>query len=115
MELCSGEEIFFKLLSHLGVPADSLLPSTLTIPCLIPLGTSMLLPRIYHDRLRVVSHEITNLALIDQFVEIPDDTTYGAGYSVRGAQMAVCNLMNLEHASSKIRKNKLLEVFELLF
>ena len=114
MELCSGEEIFFELLSHLGFPTDSLLPSAVTIPCLMPLGTSMLLSRTYHDRPRVVPNETTNLALIGQFVEIPDDTTYGVEYSVRGAQMAVCNLMNLGHAPSKIRKNKLLEVFELL-
>lgn len=114
MELCSGEEIFFELLSHLGFPTDALLQSAITIPCLMPLGTSMLLSRTYHDRPRVVPHETTNLALIGQFVEIPDDTTYGVEYSVRGAQMAVCNLMNLGHAPSKIRKNKLLEVFELL-
>ncbi|KAJ6134151.1 hypothetical protein N7523_000473 [Penicillium sp. IBT 18751x] len=114
MENCSGEEILFELLSHLGFAADTILPSAITIPCLMPLGTSMLLSRSYHDRPRVVPHETTNLALIGQFAEIPDDTTYGVEYSVRGAQMAVCNLMNLGHAPSKIRRNKLLEVFELL-
>ncbi|KAJ5633253.1 hypothetical protein N7490_009592 [Penicillium lividum] len=114
MELCSGEEIFVELLSHLGFPVDALRPSAITIPCLMPLGTSMLLSRTHQDRPRVVPHETTNLALIGQFVEIPDDTTYGVEYSVRGAQMAVCTLMNLGHAPSKIRKNKLLEVFELL-
>lgn len=114
MELCSGEEIFVELLSLLGFPVDTLLPSAITIPCLMPLGTSMLLSRTYQDRPRVIPHETTNLALIGQFVEIPDDTTYGVEYSVRGAQMAVCNLMNMGHAPSKVKKNKLLEVFELL-
>ncbi|CAG8055747.1 unnamed protein product [Penicillium nalgiovense] len=100
---------------YLGFPADSILPSSITIPCLMPLGTSMLLSRTKDDRPYVVPHETTNFALIGQFVEIPDDTTYSVEYSVRGAQMAVCNLMNLGHAPSNIVKNRLLEVFELLF
>ncbi|KAJ6103907.1 hypothetical protein N7486_004129 [Penicillium sp. IBT 16267x] len=114
MEHCSGEEIFVELLSHLSFPVDALLPSSITIPCLMPLGTSMLLSRTHQDRPRVVPHGTTNLALIGQFVEIPDDTTHGIEYSIRGAQMAVCHLMDLGHAPPKVKKNKLLEVFELL-
>jgi oleate hydratase len=114
MEVCSGEEIFLELLSHLGFPTDLLLSSAITIPCLMPLGSSMLLSRTYQDRPRVIPHETTNVAFVGQYVEIPDDTTYSVEYSVRGAQMAVCNLMDLPHLPPKIRKNKLLEVFELL-
>lgn len=114
MELCSGEEIFFELLSLLGFPTDSLLPSSITIPSLMPLGTSVLLSRTKDDRPRVVPHETTNLAFIGQFVEIPDDTTYSFEYSVRGAQIAVCTLLNLGHHPMKIKKNRLLEVFSLL-
>lgn len=114
MERCSGEEIFLELLSHLGFPTDPLLSSAITIPCLMPLGTSMLLSRSHQDRPKVIPHDTTNVALVGQYVEIPDDTTCSVEYSVRGAQMAVCNLMDLPHAPSRIRKNKLLEVFELL-
>lgn len=114
MEICSGEEIFFELLSLLGFPVDSLLPSSITIPCIMPLGTSMLLSRTKNDRPRVLPHETTNIAFIGQFVEIPDDTTYSFEYSVRGAQMAVCGLLNLGHSPKKIKKNRLLEVFGLL-
>jgi oleate hydratase len=114
MELCSGEEILLELLSHLGFPTDQILPSAITIPCLMPLGTSMLLSRTSHDRPNIIPHDTTNLALIGQYAEIPDDTTFGVEYSVRGAQMAVCNLMGLLSKPPKIQKNKLLEVFELL-
>lgn len=114
MELCSGEEIFLELVSHLGFPADTLLSSAITIPCLLPLGASMLLSRAHNDRPSVIPHNTTNMAFIGQFVEITDDTTFSLEYSVRGAQMAVCNLMGLPNAPSKIQKNRLLEVFELL-
>lgn len=114
MELCSGEEIFFELVSMLGFPTDQLLSSAITIPCLMPLGTSMLLSRTRHDRPCVIPHDTTNLALIGQYAEIPDDTTFSVEYSVRGAQLAVCNMMGLPDGPPKSRKNKLLEVFELL-
>jgi oleate hydratase len=114
MESCSGEEIFLELLSHLGFPTEQLLSSAITIPCLMPLGTSMLLSLTHHDRPSVIPHDTTNMALIGQYVEIPDDTTSSVEYSVRGAQMAVCNLMGLSRGPSRIWKNKLLEVFELM-
>ncbi|KAJ5240707.1 uncharacterized protein N7469_002298 [Penicillium citrinum] len=114
MEDCSGAEIFVELLSHLGFPIDPLLSTSITIPCLMPLGTSMLLSRTHQDRPRVIPHNTTNIALIGQYVEIPNDTSLSVEYSVRGAQVAVCELMGLPHTVPKIWKNKLLEVFELL-
>jgi oleate hydratase len=114
MELCSGEEIFFELLSHLDFPVDSLLSSAITVPCLMPLGTSMLLSHKQNDRPNVIPHSTTNVALIGQYVELHDDTTLNMEYSVRGAQMAVCTLMGLPHGPPRIKKNKLLEVFKLL-
>lgn len=114
MEDCSGEEIFVELLSHLGFPIDPLLSTSITIPCLMPLGTSMLLSRTHQDRPRVIPHNTTNIALIGQYAEIPNDTSLSVEYSVRGAQVAVCKLMGLPHTVPKIWKNKLLEVFELL-
>lgn len=114
MVSCSGEEIFRELLSHLGFRTNSLLSSSTTIPCIMPLGTSMLLSRTHCDRPRVIPHETTNVGLIGQYVEIPDDASGSLEYSVRGAQMAVSTLMSLPHGPPKFRKNKLLEVFELL-
>lgn len=114
MEECSGEEIFLELLSHLHFPIDPLLSSSTTIPCLMPLGTSMLLSRKHQDRPRVIPHNTTNIALIGQYVEIRNDTSLNVEYSVRGAQVGVCELMGLPHTVPKTWKNKLLEVFELL-
>lgn len=74
----------------------------------------MLLSRTHCDRPRVIPHETTNVGLIGQYVEIPDDASGSLEYSVRGAQMAVSTLMSLPHGPPKFRKNKLLEVFELL-
>ncbi|CEO60957.1 hypothetical protein PMG11_05395 [Penicillium brasilianum] len=114
MVSCSGKEIFGEILSHLGFPTDPLLSSSITIPCIMPLGTSMLLSRSHHDRPSVTPHETTNLGLIGQYVEIHGDAACSLEYSVRGAQMAVCNLMGLSHGPPKVGKNKFLEVFELL-
>jgi oleate hydratase len=114
MLTCSGEEIFRELLSHLDFPTDTLLSSSITIPCIMPLGTSMLLSRSHNDRPHVNPHETTNLGLIGQYVELPGDAACSIEYSIRGAQMAVCNLMTLPHGPPKLGKNELLEVFELL-
>jgi oleate hydratase len=114
MVSCSGKEIFCEILSHLGFPTDPLLSSSITIPCIMPLGTSMLLSRSHHDRPSVIPHETTNLGLIGQYVEIHGDAACSLEYSVRGAQMAVFNLMGLSHGPPKVGKNKFLEVLELL-
>lgn len=111
---CSGEEIFRELLCHLGFPTDPLLSSSITIPCLMPLGTSMLLSRAHNDRPNVIPHDTTNLGLIGQYVNVPGDAACSLEYSVRGAQMAVASLMDLPDRPPKVGKNKFLEVFELL-
>ncbi|RJE19583.1 myosin-cross-reactive antigen family protein [Aspergillus sclerotialis] len=115
MEQCSGAEILFELFSHLGLATDELLSSAITVPCLMPRGTSMLLTRSHHDRPNVIPHMTTNIALIGQYVEIPDDTTLSVEYSVRGARMAVTSLMGgLQESIPKVRKNVLWDAFELM-
>ena len=115
MEQCSGAEILFELLSHLGLATDELLSSEITVPCLMPRGTSMLLTRSHHDRPNVIPHMTTNVALIGQYVEIPGDTTLSVEYSVRGAGMAVTYLMGgAQESLPKVRKNVLWDAFELM-
>lgn len=115
MEQCSGAEILFELLSHLGLATDELLSSAITVPCLMPRGTSMLLTRSHHDRPNVIPHMTTNVALIGQYVEIPGDTTLSVEYSVRGAGMAVTYLMGgAQESLPKVRKNVLWDAFELM-
>jgi len=53
------------------------------------------LPRDTTDRPKVNPEHIMNLALIAQFVNIPDETVT-MDYAVRGAQMAVYNFMGLD-------------------
>ncbi|KFY67392.1 hypothetical protein V496_01583 [Pseudogymnoascus sp. VKM F-4515 (FW-2607)] len=111
---CTGKEIMTELLSHLNFPVESLLQTANTIPLLMPLATSPLLPRVHRDRPEVIPPQTTNLALVGQFAEIPDDTTFSMEYSVRGAQTAVYKLMGLTKKPPKVRRNLLLNVFDLL-
>ncbi|KAJ5674714.1 uncharacterized protein N7477_004648 [Penicillium maclennaniae] len=114
MTKCAGEEIMKELLSHLDFPMESILPKSITIPCLLPLATSALLPRYPKNRPEVIPRDTTNIALVGQFTEIERDTTFNMEYSVRGAQSAVYTLMGLRKSPPKTKRNLLLDVFDLL-
>lgn len=114
MTKCAGKEIMTELLSHLNFPVESLLPKSTTIPCLLPLATSALLPRSPKDRPEVIPPNTTNIALLGQFTEIPHDTTFNIEYSVRGAQLAVYTLMGLQKSVPKIKSNLFVDVLDLL-
>lgn len=114
MTECSGKEIMKELLSHLNFPVESILAESITIPCLSPLATSPLLPRDPKNRPEVIPQNTTNIALLGQFTEIPRDTTLNIEYSVRGAQMAVYDLMGLQKTPPKAKRNLLVDVFDLL-
>ncbi|OJJ43503.1 hypothetical protein ASPZODRAFT_169197 [Penicilliopsis zonata CBS 506.65] len=111
---CAGHEILRELLTHLGFPIATLLPNTITIPCVMPLATAPLLARSHADRPAVLPAGTTNLALIGQFCEIPRETTGNLEYSVRGAQMAVHGLMGIEKPLPRVKGNLLMDVFDLL-
>ncbi|EAW17797.1 oleate hydratase [Aspergillus fischeri NRRL 181] len=100
---CSGEEILTEVLRQLDLPVDEILPQTITVPCVMPRLTSVLLPRSNGDRPRVVPPGMTNMALIGQFVDIPEEMVT-MDYMVRGAQMAVHQLMGLEREMKKSKK-----------
>ncbi|KAJ6000927.1 hypothetical protein N7481_001336 [Penicillium waksmanii] len=104
MLVCSGEEIMAELLWHLGFPLEPILNNSITIPSVMPRRTASLLPRIRGDRPRVILDEMTNLAAIGQFVEIPDETAVSMDYGVRGAQLAVSHLMGLPKQPEEARK-----------
>lgn len=95
MSNCTGEEVMSEILHHLEFPLDAILECSTTTPSLVPLATSPYLTRNEGDRPEVVPHGITNMGLIGNFVEIPDDTVLSMEYSVRGAQEAVYQLMGL--------------------
>jgi oleate hydratase len=106
MAECAGNEIFEELLGHLNFPNQQILEKSITRPCLMPYITSQFLTREYEDRPMVIPKGSSNLALLGQFVEIPQDTVFTVEYSVRGAQMAVFELMGLNKKPKAIYKGE---------
>lgn len=114
MTQCTGTEIMVELLHHLKFPVETVLPATNTIPCHFPLATSPLLPRAKEHRPEVIPPQTKNIAIVGQFVEIPEDTTFSMEYSVRGAQTAVYKIMGIAKESPKLRGSLLLAILEVL-
>jgi oleate hydratase len=56
----------------------------------------MFMPRLHGDRPLPVPNGSKNFAFISQFVEIPDDVVFTVEYSVRAAQMAVYELLDIK-------------------
>lgn len=95
MSECSGEEILRELCGHLRFDLDAV-ASANCIPCRMPYITSMFMPRAHSDRPLPVPENSRNLAFVSQFVEIPDDVVFTVEYSVRAAQMAVYQLLDVQ-------------------
>jgi oleate hydratase len=104
MTECTGREILTELCFHLGLQlhVDRIVETSTCIPCLMPYITSQFLPRTRKDRPSVVTREISNLALLGQYCEIPDDITFTLEYSVRAAQTGVYALLHLEKEVSPV-------------
>lgn len=96
MTECSGEEILRELCGHLKFDYDVVFANAICIPCRMPYITSMFMPRLKTDRPLPVPKNSKNLAFISQFVEIPDDCVFTVEYSVRAAQMAVYELLDID-------------------
>ena len=95
MSDCTGREILDELCGHLNFDR-SIFDTANCIPCRMPYITSMFMPRAPHDRPLPVPANSRNLALVSQFVEIPDDVVFTVEYSVRVAQMAVYELLAID-------------------
>lgn len=93
----TGEELLTELVYHLGFlkDLDRIKAVTVAIPTTLPYATSQFSPRRIADRPRVVPKGSTNLALLGQFVEIPDDCVFLVDYSTRSAQIGVYRLLNV--------------------
>lgn len=96
MSECNGEEILRELCGHLNFDFDIMFAKATCIPCRMPYITSMFMPRAHDDRPLPVPNNSKNLAFVSQFVEIPEDVVFTVEYSVRVAQMAVYELLNIE-------------------
>lgn len=95
MVRCSGREIMIELLQHLNVPLEPILDDSIVIPRLTPRLTAPLLSRSRSDRPVIISEKFDNVAVVGQFVELPNETSATMDYSVRGAKSAVYQLMRL--------------------
>ena len=91
---CNGAEILQELCGHLRFDLETF-ESANCIPCRMPYITSMFMPRSQSDRPLPVPLDSKNFAFISQFVEIPTDTVFTVEYSVRAAQMAVYELLEI--------------------
>lgn len=105
---CTGEEILTEILYHLNFKDDmkKILETSICKPCILPFTTAQFLTRAKGDRPQVIPEGSTNLALMGQFVEIPDDTVFTMDYSVRAAQMAVYKFLNLNKELTPIYKGQ---------
>lgn len=103
---CSGQEIMTELLHHLRFPVQEIIHDSITVPCVFPRITARLLPRAASDRPQIIPENMTNLALIGHFVEIPDEVVATAGYGVKAAQMAVRRVMGLQESSNHGKHRK---------
>lgn len=94
----TGEELLTELVHHLGFieDLDRIMEVTVSIPTTLPYATSQFSPRKIADRPPVVPEGSTNLALLGQFVEIPDDCVFLVDYSTRSAQIGVYRLLNVD-------------------
>jgi len=95
MSECTGAEILQELCGHLRFEPETVAAAN-CIPCRMPYITSMFMPRIAGDRPLPVPTGSKNLAFISQFVEIPEDVVFTVEYSVRAAQTAVYQLLEID-------------------
>ena len=95
MAECNGAEILQEICGHLRFDPETVATAN-CIPCRMPYITSMFMPRLRSDRPLPVPLGSKNLAFVSQFVEIEDDVVFTVEYSVRAAQMAVYELLDID-------------------
>jgi oleate hydratase len=90
MHECTGAEVLKELLWHLHFngPLD-----IICIPCDLPYVNNIWMPRQRTDRPPPVPDGATNLGLIGQYVEVPQDVAFTIEYSARTAWAAIHQLL----------------------
>jgi len=94
---CTGREVLTELCHHLGLidRLDEVIAATRTRIALMPYITAQFMPRARGDRPEVVPEGCTNLALLGQFVETPNDVVFTLESSVRTARTGVYRLLDI--------------------
>ncbi|OBQ46641.1 oleate hydratase [Tamlana sp. s12] len=101
---CNGDEILTELCGHLNFD-KSVFDKATCIPCRMPYITSMFMPRAYTDRPKPVPETSKNLAFVSQFVELKDDVVFTVEFSIRAAQTAVYQLLDIDKEIPPITKH----------
>jgi oleate hydratase len=95
MDQCTGAEILEEVLRNLRFDDqfDTIIKSSICIPCNLPYVNNIWLPRSRGDRPSVVPEGATNLGLIGQYVEVEQDIAFTFEYSTRTAWEAIHRLL----------------------
>jgi oleate hydratase len=92
---CTGAEILEEVLRQLRFDAylGAIMGSSKCIPCNLPYANNIWMARARGDRPREVPEASTNLGLIGQYAEVPQDIAFTIEYSARTAWQAIHRLL----------------------
>jgi len=95
MDQCTGAEILEEVVRNLRFDddLDTIMRSSICIPCNLPYVNNIWLQRSRGDRPPVVPEWSTNLGLIGQYVELEQDIAFTFEYSTRSAWEAIRQLL----------------------
>jgi oleate hydratase len=94
----TGKEILAELIHHLGFDdiADHVMATTDVTTVMLPYASALFACRAPEDRPLVVPKGSANFAFLGQFTELPEDVVFTVEYSVRGAMVAVYELLGVQ-------------------
>jgi oleate hydratase len=94
MTECTGAEILEEVVRGLKFDRhlDAIMAASICIPCHLPFVNNIWLTRTRGDRPSVVPGGATNLGLIGQYVEVPEEIAFTIEYSARTAWDAIHTL-----------------------
>jgi len=95
MDQCTGAEILEETLKQLRFDKQlsAIMASSICVPCYMPYVNNVWLPRSRGDRPPPVIEGATNLGLIGQYVEVPEEIAFTIECSVRTAWEAIHTLL----------------------
>jgi oleate hydratase len=109
MVACTGAEILQEVLKQLRFDqiAEAVMANSICIPCNMPYVNNIWMPRSRSDRPKVVPDGATNLGLIGQYVEMPQDIAFTVEYSARAAWEAIHVLLKRGPAPPPVYQGQL--------
>ena len=108
MDQCTGAEILEEILRQLRFDkTDAIMKSSICIPCNLPYVNNIWLTCSRGDKPPVVPEGATNLGLIGQYVEVPQDIAFTFEYSARTAWEAVYLLLKRGPAPPPVYQGQL--------